>query len=523
MKKLLPILLLVLITFALGAREDVQTSNIDAEAGIEFGVDLDQGSTGFRTHFGIDFDILLSPRIKTKADDVPVYGYLEVEGLTADFMMGESPFNDGYHIYYDTGKGNQETDSKSDKPDGLELEMRDILGNITLMLEDVNLTASLYVYDFVFSFISTPEIGIFAEEGIYSAKVNKLMNAYGEHKITKRYNGDHEELWLESDNSSYDIGTWMGKRRNGFSVEYSTNMFGIEAQITSQSGWRAEKTDNTETNLFTDKGESASELGVKDTGMENGYYAGLNFDLWGVENLSLSAHYAVAFGQDNAAISAYHGSYRMGFGAVASYTLFDAIEPLVGIDMGIGTNDSEEDSWGFGESLPFSTTVGIRYRWEGTSYSTPQNPVFKGQDVHAGVTLAAKYLSDFKDLENSHNLHLNLSTWEDTTGGLVPNLGWGFAFEAKNVISEVDPFFAWQAYLGYEIIEMITPWVGATMELEHEQFGLDNKLWIKAGVEFSEIVPNMSAAVSYNSHNILNNGADAPIAGEIVMSCTITY
>jgi len=548
---------------------DQMDLSFSAEVSSTFGVDLDNGTTGFKNDASANLEVIFGSEAAKENSGEGVYGYVKVEDVK--FSNGDG---DPLGTINNTA-GDYGVDTDADYSDdsyyanGNELLVfghGDIVGQI--MMNGAYIT----LWDGGKPSAKTDEAS-----SIYSSRVDVFNSGkrYGVN-VLKPTDGSEWPLWdlrggLASSPWAESGGMQIGYAQDG--------LFDLGLNVTSAYAWDNANT-HAEENQITlwsiDFNNDGDKVDTSITGIDEAVYGidfngdgdkidtGLSVDetvkipasgldgnaynmevygeFTGVENLTLAGSANFTFGYEDSDTDTDRAAAlnTMGFGMNAEYeyALDDtfSIVPVVGADIVMPGDfkliDTDLDGATYDE-LTFNTGYvdaemgyqfagGLRLKWPGTYDDDADNAIFAERTVFSGITVGADYSkSTTKDAKGDMNL--SVSSWEDTEGGLIPGLGMALAFEMANLLEEAgETFYGFQGYVDYQV-GMAKPYIGVNY-IDYGETSDNQDMFLKAGLELTSIIPNTDLTFAWDSNEMIDGfGPNEDKMGAFTTEVTLNF
>ncbi|MDA3850826.1 MAG: hypothetical protein PF447_06105, partial [Spirochaetaceae bacterium] len=206
------------------------------------------------------------------------------------------------------------------------------------------------------------------------------------------------------------------------------------------------------------------------------------------------------------------------------------LEPFVGYDTVIPMGQAASGGSDIDRYLAHEASVGVTLNWPGAA-GWGYDPLLDWSaeidesNIYSGITAAANvYLAPTDGAEPQINAQV--SSHEVTTGGLVPNLGWTFIVEVKDITNareypdDVANEWAYGIYADYSIDSIITPYIGNEYKVTASTTEPDI-MRLNVGVDFT-MIPNTTFKVDYNNDQFIVEDQDGD-NGNIAISIAVTF
>ncbi|MBN2656564.1 MAG: hypothetical protein JXR86_05845 [Spirochaetales bacterium] len=437
---------------------------IDVELATIWGFDFNQLSSGFREIIDIDLLYTLNPYTKFRSD---------TEGLDINKPYG-MVLVDGAHLEFKIS--DQSGDQRAAFPDP------ETTQNISINYENI---FGKIVWDPFYLLVGSSETGNHYDRisGWTFLKSTSKIRANLAHlgyrvpfvtaNSTSRWAQEGKTDWIENEAADSILGL-------GFGIGATEMMLSIG----SKQDWE-KNTENKYDVGFAIESNPVGDLTVK------GYInTGINY-------VALPLDFAVSAG------------YRFDLGVIGNNAL--SLVPYVAMDgsfvSGLPLADNYEKDWPF-EELAAEISGGITLEWGGPvgwGYE-PLNNIMT--DRGPGITVSASLYNpgfQFKREENpASEVTVALSVFEDTKGGLIPNLGMSGVLEFGDITNSqettddlntnINEKFKIQygLYLDYLIMDMFKPYTRFSKTVMYGPIDFE------VGTEFM-VIPNTVMTISYEN------------------------
>lgn len=468
MKKILMVLLMTALVagfvFAEGPSNEASVT-LSAEVSTTFGVDLDNGTSGFKNDASANLELIFGDEADVEKTGDGVYGYIKIEDAKLSNGDGD--------VYASPGDADQL----------LVFTTGDIVGKVVFGPAYVTLWDG-----------GKPSASVDEASAVYAARVDK-------YDPTARYGVFDATTGLWSSQygfSGLDFYDGLGKdptaESGGVTFGYMyEDMFEAGFDLTSAYAW-----DNPAT--FEGAGNE------KDA---NAYNLRPWISVTAVDNLTIDASTLVAFGYDADQDTAFGANAEYEYALDETFSLV----PVVGVDYYMPAASGADNA--------YSLAGGLRLKWPGTYDDDADNAIFEERTVFSGVTVGFDYSNNGTD----GDMNLNVSAWEDTEEGLIPDLGFGFAYEMANVMEELalETTSAMQFLVDYKI-DNITPYAGMHYSFESDSAAQAEEMYLKAGVDISGIIPMCDLGIYWDSNEMTTGvGANEDKNGALTTEFTISF
>ncbi len=224
--------------------------------------------------------------------------------------------------------------------------------------------------------------------------------------------------------------------------------------------------------------------------VDNHYDVGFQLESNPVGNLIVKSHVFSGMNYDTLPLN-----FSLGAGYYQELTDVYSLVPFIGFD---GT--FEEDEEPALDVFKSETSIGLSLRWPGGlgwGYEPLNDRDF---DRFSGLTVGSSILNQEGE---DPRISLAVTSYEETNGGLIPNLGTSLVFEIYDLTDykSTDRDYiktSYGVYIDYNIKDMLKPYT-RVKKVEGKD---DSPLDFEIGAEFT-LIPNTIITVSYETENLL--------------------
>ncbi|MBI9098751.1 MAG: hypothetical protein JEY91_09750 [Spirochaetaceae bacterium] len=440
---------------------------VEIELGTIWGLDLNQMSSGFDEIIDLDLRYTLNPFSKLRSG---------TEGLDLDAPYG-MVMVDGVHVEFNIV--DQEGDQRA------AFSAPDTTKNISINYENIY---GKIVWDPFYLLVGS------SDDGNHYDRINGWTFIKSTSKIRSNLahlgyrvpfvTANSSSRWAQEDKTD-----WLENEAADSMLGFGFGMGATEMMLSIGSKQNWEK--NTENRY--DIGYMIESNPIGDLTVKGSVNTGINY-------VAIPLDFAVSAG------------YRFDLGTINTSSL--SLVPYFAMDghfiSGLPMADNYAKDWPF-EELAAEISLGVTLEWGGPvgwGYE-PLNNIMT--DRGPGITLSASLFNPGYKFARDENpegeLTIAISVFEDTNGGLIPNLGFSGVFEiadVTNVAETTDDLntnineeikIQYGLYVDYNILDILKPYT------RFSKTSLYGPVNFELGTQFT-LIPNTVITVSYENEAI---------------------